>query len=456
MDRCVCAFFLFFYICSMKKALLVTALCLAAFLWGCKKDIVPAGGVRTAGAEKTDYYQYGLGHLVVDTEGGAAVDSKENWTGCTVSLDGGGNFRNHGSMKGSIRGRGNSTWFWYSKKPYRIKLDESTRFMGMEANRDWVLLADFRDVTHLMNNVAFTLAHELGLPCANRSRYVTLFLNGANMGLYMVTEQIEEGGNRVPLDKDEGILLALDMNDGPAENPGATDNFFSTVFKTACAVKYPKDPDKAVLERVQKAYAELETAIGRRKWADIQKLLDVDSMINYILVQEIIGNGELDNDPSMRSGYIHRPSDSEKWVMGPFWDADAGFGYDASDMFNRNGMCHTYFKWNTLVFGTEPYLHTGAMNGTASNFFCRLWGIPEFVRMLKVRWNQSHVHLLEAALDQIDKTEAVIGEAAASDGMRWGINKFNHAQEVEKLKSWLRKRFSYLDSVIRAYPEKEY
>jgi len=76
--------------------------------------------------------------------------------------------------------------------------------------------------------------------------------------------------------------------------------------------------------------------------------------------------------------------------------------------------------------------------------------------MLKARWNQSHEHLLEVALDQIDKTEAVIGEAAASDGMRWGINKFNHAQEVEKLKSWLRKRFSYLDSVIRAYPEKEY
>ena len=455
MDMRICARFLFFYLCPVRKTLIIS-LFLAAFLPGCKKDILPESGIRTGEAEKTDYYQYGLGNLVIETDGGKAVDSKESWTACTVILDGGGVFRNHGAMKGSIRGRGNSTWFWYPKKPYRIKLDESTRFMGMEANRDWVLLADFRDVTHLMNNVAFTLANELGLPCANRSRYVTLTINGQDMGLYMATEQIEEGGNRVPLDKKEGILLALDMNDGPAENPGATDNFFSSVFKAACAVKYPKDPDKAAVERVQWAYAELETAIGRRKWADIQKLLDVDSMINYILVQEIIGNGELDNNPSMQSGYIHRPSDSAKWVMGPFWDADSGFGYDASDMFNWNGMCHTYFVWNTLVFGTEPYLHTGAMNGTASDFFCRLWGIPEFVRMLKARWNQSHEHLLEVALDQIDKTEAVIGEAAASDGMRWGINKFNHAQEVENLKNWITGRFSYLDSVIGAYPEKEY
>ena len=57
------------------------------------------------------------------------------------------------------------------------------------------------------------------------------------MGLYMITEQVEEGGNRVKLDSDKGILLTLDINDGPADEPDATDNFWSEVFRMAAAVK---------------------------------------------------------------------------------------------------------------------------------------------------------------------------------------------------------------------------
>lgn len=447
------------YLCDMKATPVIAktiaagaTLALTLILAGCKKEELP----QEPAEEDTSYYQYGLGKMYIYTKDRQPVHSKDEYKICTVGLDGQEAFPNHLNMSAQIRGRGNSTWSWYPKKPYRIKLDTSTPLMGMAANRDWVLLADFRDVTHLMNNIAFTLSHELGLPCANRSRYVQLTINDTPAGLYMLTEQIEEGGHRVQLDKAEGILLALDMNDGPGENPSGTDNFYSTVFKTACAVKYPKNPDPATVSNVKKAYADLESAIGQRRWDDIQALLDVDSMINYILVQEIIGNGEVDNNPSMRSGYIHRKSNADKWVMGPFWDADAAFGYDASDMYNRKGLCHTFFIWNPLVFGTEPYLHKGAMNGTAPDLFCRLWGIPEFVRALKGRWNQSKDHLLSAALEQTDKTEAVIRASAENDMQQWGISRFDHATEVAKLKKWLKERFTYLDTVINAYPEKTY
>ncbi len=431
-------------------------LALSLFLGSCQQRITPESTIPTGPGEKTDYYQYGVADMRIITDGEKAVNTKETYIPCTVHLDGKRLFANHSNMRGAIRGRGNSTWFWYPKKPYRIKLDESMALMGMEKNRDWVLLADFRDVTHLMNNVAFTLSHELGLPCANRSRYVNLTLNDVPMGLYMITEQVEEGGNRVPLDPEEGILLALDMNDGPAENPAGTDNFYSRIFGTACAVKYPKDPDEAAVNRVRSSYAALEMAIDQRNWKEIQRLLDVDSMIHYILVQEIIGNGEVDNHPSMRSGYIHRESSSDKWVMGPFWDADAGFGYDASDMFNQQGLCHTYFIWNLLVFGTEPYLHKEAMNGTAPDLFCRLWGIPAFVQALKARWNGCKDTLLDSVLQQIDQSEAAIGEAAKEDLQRWNITRFDHSREVAALKEWLQKRFAYLDEVINAYPEENY
>ena len=444
----------------MKRPLgiLLVALALSA---ACRKPD-DGTGIKTreseisAADEDTSYYSYGLARLSVTTEGLVAVDSKSkaDYRPCDINLYGDDAYADR-NFHGRIRGRGNSTWYWYPKKPYRIKLDESSKLMGMKKNKDWVLLADFRDITHLMNNVAFTMAHELGLPCANRSRYVTLRLNGVDMGLYMLTEQVEEGKHRVKLDSLQGILLALDMNDGPAENPGATDNFWSKVFGTACCVKYPDDPEPAALERVRSSYAALEGAVNRCDWKEIQRLLDVESMINYILLQEAIGNGELDNNPSLRSGYIHRYDASSRWVMGPMWDADSGFGYDASDMFNWNGRCHTYFAhYDRLVFGTDPFRHVGAMtSGGASDLFCRLFGIPEFVRLLKDRWREVRTPLLEAVLDQIDRTEEVIADAAEKDEARWGIEGFPHRAEVQRLKIWLRNRFDFLDGVIAGYPE---
>ncbi|MGN0195671.1 MAG: CotH kinase family protein [Candidatus Cryptobacteroides sp.] len=199
-----------------------------------------------------DYFIYGVADIAVDTDEGLPVDSKENkdYRPCSVKVDGNGIFTDYDG-RGKIRGRGNSTWEWYRKKPYRIKLDTSADFMSMPNNKDWVLLADYRDVTHMMNSTGFTLAHHLGIPYTNHSRYARLTLNGKYMGLYMVTEQVEEGGNRVAVDKEEGILLALDINDGPGDVPDATDNFWSEEYGMACAVKYPEDATKEITSYVK-------------------------------------------------------------------------------------------------------------------------------------------------------------------------------------------------------------
>ncbi len=400
------------------------------------------------------YYSYGLARIEVTTDGGVAVDSKrpEDYRPCTVKVDGGGVFESF-SARGAIRGRGNSTWNWYPKKPYRLKLDEGHALLDMRGNRDWVLLADYRDVTHMMNNVGFTLAHELGLPCANHSRYATVTLNGEDLGLYMVTEQVEEGGHRVPLDPEEGILLALDINDGPGDVPRATDNFWSEEFWMACAVKYPRDATRKQRTAVKEAFAELEQAIAGSRWKAVEELLDVQSMIDYILIQEIIGNVEVDNYPSMRSGFIHRYCEDSLWVMGPLWDCDGGFNYNWGDMYDHHGRGHTYFEgYRNLIFGTDPYYHIGAYGSTPGDFFCSLWGFPEFVSAIKSRWASTREDLLEAVIESIENTEEVIADAAARDLALWGIENYNHTEEVGKLIEWLTKRFAYLNTVIPNYP----
>ena len=397
------------------------------------------------------YFAYGVAEITVTTDGKAAVDSKENYVPCTVKVAGCG-LCDDFEARGRIRGRGNSTWSWYAKKPYRIKLDESAEFLGLPSNRDWVLLADYRDVTHMMNNVGFTLSKFLGIPYSNHIRYASVTLNGKDIGLYAVTEQVEEGGHRVQLDPETGLLLALDVNDGPGDVPGATDNFYSDVFRTDVCVKYPRDAGSAEVAVARKAFAELEQAIDDMDWERIQELLDIDSMVSYIMVQEIICNVEMNNGSSVRSGYINRYSDSSKWFMGPMWDCDGGFCYNWGDMYDASGWGHTYFEdYRRLIFGTDPYNERGAYGGFP-RYFANLFGIDEFVTAFKDKWNSSKDEMLEVLLDNLEATEDAILDAAEDDLSLWKIRNYDHADEYAKLVKWLEKRFDYLDDVFNDYP----
>ena len=424
----------------------------AVILLSCGKDVIVEDETNPFSGE-VPFTADVIARIEIETDGGAAVDSKDpaKYRPCTVKVSGNKEFAME--ARGRIRGRGNSTWNWYPKKPYRIKLDASAPFLGMAPNKDWVLLADYRDVTHMMNLVGFYLAQELGFPYANHVRYATVSLNGEDLGLYMVTEQVEEGGHRVKLDPEEGILLALDINDGPGDVPRATDNFWSAVFDMAAAVKYPEDADETVRNRVKEEFAFLERAIENEDWTALQRELDVESMARYILIQEIIANVEMDNYPSMRSGFIHRFDDDSRWVMGPLWDCDGGFSYNWGDMYDHRGWGHTYFEnYRTLIYGTDPYYHDGAYGSTPSDFFCCLFGVPEFVKLLQSEWTGNKDRLLEGLLSCLEETEELIGDAAQADLDRWGITNYRHAEEYQKLRTWLTKRFNYLDRTIRNYP----
>ena len=452
----------------MRKILLILA-AIPLILSACREDPIPVPGpdhgpdpagekdTSTEPAEWTsayDYFMYGIGRITITTDDGAAVDSKdtEDYRKCDIKVDGGGVFPDY-SGRGKIRGRGNSSWNWYPKKPYRIKLDDGSDFMGMDSNKDWVLLADYRDVTHMMNNVGFTLAKYLGIPYTNHSRYATLTLNGEDMGLYMVTEQVEEGLHRVQLNKDTGILLALDINDGPSDVPNASNNFYSSVFYMASAVKYPEDATRAQTSEVSDAFSELEMAIFTLDWDAIQELLDVQSMVDYLMVQEIIANVETDNNPSTRSVFMNRYHEGSKWIMGPLWDCDGGFDYNWGDMYDYRGWGHTFFEdYRLLIFGSDPFNHEGAYGAGVGDFFANLWGIPEFVALFKKTWNDKREGMFSFLMENLEKTEALIASAAQRDMNLWGISNYTHAAEYSKLCSWLRNRFNYLNRVINAYP----
>lgn len=378
--------------------------------------------------------------ISIETENAAKITSKENYINCQVSVSGYSIFPDYeGSAR--IRGRGNSTWLWYDKKPYRIKLDEKSEILGLTTNKDWVLLANYRDPTHLMNAVGFETAGYLGLPCTNHTRFVNVILNGDYIGLYQLTEQVEVAKNRVDISDTKGYLLSLDLDDGPDLSPNAGDNFTSEVFRMPVCVKSPDDQTKAQLNAIKADFAQLETAINQYGYDAVDNLMDIQSLIDYLIIQEWVYNVEID---APRSTYIHKDKDG-KWIMGPVWDFDAGFDFDWTTMYTG----HNYFaSYKELVLGTDPRNHVGGYH--VPDFFTQMFRNQRFVTEYKARWAEVSEGMLEHILSYIDETEAYTADAMLRDYNRWPINK-QYKTEIGRMKTWFTNRTAYLTTVINGY-----
>ena len=256
-------------------------------------------------AETKDPYQ--VFQLYITTKDGSDITSRDYYTDCHLSLNAQGSFSNY-SANAQIRGRGNSSFLWYDKKPLRIKLNHKHKLLGLAKAKSWVLLANYRDVTDLMNTFVFETGEWLGLPFTNHTRYVELFVNGDYRGVYQLTEQVQQGKNRVDVSDGHGILITLDVDDGPGESPLADDNCWTKVYRMPMAVKYPDDErfTENTVDSVRTVFAELEQAIKDKDYARVQTLLDIPSFIKYLQLQEFIYNVELS---APRSIFLHKDGD---------------------------------------------------------------------------------------------------------------------------------------------------
>ncbi|MCQ2143654.1 MAG: CotH kinase family protein, partial [Bacteroidales bacterium] len=103
-----------------------------------------------------------------------------------------------------IKGRGNSTWNNFPKKPYHIKLAEKCGVFGMHKNRDFSLLANYSDKSLLRNQVGQKIAAAVGMSWVPESYNVDVYINGDYQGSYDFTEHKEVANHRVDIDVEAG------------------------------------------------------------------------------------------------------------------------------------------------------------------------------------------------------------------------------------------------------------
>jgi hypothetical protein len=394
----------------------------------------------------------GLPVIRVDTQG-EAIRDKENYVPCTFSFadpDDPDNDRVITLAADGIRLRGNTT-AGYDKKPYRLKFDKKEGFFGLGKAKSWVLLANYLDPTLLANTVAFEVGrrfaerHQGSRPFVNSAHHVELFVNDDYVGSYLFTEQVQVNEHRVNIDEEEDYFLELDTYYDEANKfkidlyPGSTET-----KKLPVNIKSPEEAaGAAALPAIRAEVQLLVDRLGNNRAFDgpaagYRDLVDAASAVDFIMMNEVVGNPELQHP---KSTYMYK-TQGGKWEFGPLWDFDWGFGYAGGGF--------TYFKNPTKFFYSAKT--DFASDPRAGNvFFTQFFLDPAFRAEYKARWNEMKPHLATLAAF-VGEMGGRLARSAAQNKIRWSKHyiAIDYAAEIAHMQQYVTTRLNYLDGVINA------
>lgn len=277
--------------------------------------------------------------LYINTEGNQEIVSKDiylnaEWWLDSKQIDGVGSIGSELLPKKlQIKGRGNWSWGWFAKKPFRIKLERKEPLCGMKANKNFCLLANADDtLAYLRNTVGFEMSKRIGLKWTPQQVPIELMINGDYRGLYFLTEKINVGKNRVAIEEQKdgekepesitgGWLLEIDQYKDPHQIEITEGNGMSLKFTYHSPDSLSEEQEKYLYDIVSKMDAAIyEADKTSTLW---EELIDLETLVKFYIVQEIMDNTESFHG----SCYLYKDrGDKEKFYFGPVWDF--GICYD--------------------------------------------------------------------------------------------------------------------------------
>lgn len=374
----------------------------------------------------------GLPAFHIETENRLPITSKENYMNADIQLIDPSDAENNLQTTTEIRGRGNSTW-GMPKKPYRLKFHKKTALFGHAAEKSWVLLANFQDPTLIMNTVAFELGQRFGLPFTNHYHHVELYLNGTYQGSYMLTEQVQVKKSRVNVSETEGFLAEMDQYYD--EDP----KFRTKLLGLPVMIKSPDLGDNPGLDLsfVSDAINDLEAALFDETEGfpmnNYKDLIDVDVMINYMMINELMRNVEVKHPKSI---YLYKDKGG-KIGFGPLWDFDWAFGWEDGH--------YQYFQLSQA--GTMLMKPGYSWDGWVGHqFFNRFFDDPEFRAKYKARWNELYATQITTMGAFIEEMGEKLETSAQLNGTLWGT--INYRSQIDQMKQFWNERAKQLNAQI--------
>lgn len=371
--------------------------------------------------DDSDYPYAGLPRIVIETENFAQIRNKETNVPAWLQL-----YDNEVPLsepiKLTIRGKGSSS-FTMAKCSFKIELNEKYNFFQMPANRDWDLISNFRDKSFLRNALTFELASNLNDEYVPKYHFVELFLNHQYQGVYMLTEHMKVGKNRINISQDQ-FSFFIEKTTHPDEN----DVFFQSYLNNTFKIHYPKDPSQQVITQIRDSVNTFEKQL-ESKGADLESRINVHDFIRYYWIQEFSKNID---GAFGRSIYITWET-GDKFHMGPVWDFDLAYGIGNTSMMSP---CDWYVRnqgWYKYLFINQS-----------------------FKKEAQKYWIENH-KIFENIQNFIPKLQKDLQKAVLNDEKRWPIleNDKNwpfveayssYEDAVDSLKYWIKARADWISS----------
>lgn len=372
-----------------------------------------------------------------------SADHSTKAPGSIVLLDENLNVEYEGGVE-AIKGRGNSTWKGADKKPYQIKLAKKADLLdpvdGLQKAKKWILLADAFDTTLIRNEIAYSLAREMGLESTPEGKHVELYYDGEYRGVYFLCEKVEIGNGRIEINDMEdhpeittgGYLLEIDRMYARREPA-----YFMNKVAGPIVCKSPEEPTDEQMEYIQGIVSEAMQCIengGKSPSSDktLFDYFDRDSLVKYFLVNEWIVNA----DAYLTSTYMYKPENSDKLFMGPVWDCDYSMG--------KRTTKGAYGSWY-LPFLAEDLIK-----------------IPEFRQALQEEYvNNMHPLIQDTLLGENSRTYLRtysemtywISTAAIMNHEAWTLMAGGEGVKywpvkIDELNKWLNNRAEWFDAAI--------
>ena len=296
-----------------------------------------------------------------------------------------------------IKLRGNSSLSFNQKKYTLETRDDNGKeldvsLLGMPAHSDWVLLAPYNDVSMLRDPLAFQLWREMG-HWGPRTTMVELIMDGEYQGIYILSEAIKRGKDRVDLNKMKksdtkgrdvtgGYLLRIDtFNEDDAtftsKIPGIGDGIMTSQIIWSCIYPKKKNLQPEQFAYIQNFVDSMEQAIQGKDYLDPEKgyahFINVESFVDYFIHTEL----SLNADGYNPSAYFYKEKQHEdgtggKLHAGPVWDYNLAYGN--CNFCNANNI--------------EAWCFEGGNTNPTPAFWQRLLQDPAFRKAVKTRYKE--------------------------------------------------------------------
>ncbi len=333
----------------------------------------------------------------------------------------------------TIRGRGNSSWLYMPKKSYKIEFVKKQSMLGMPKDKDWALISNYADKTLMKNYLMYNLSAKLGAFYSPRCEFAELYLNGEYLGVYLLTETIKIGKNRVDIpENDDSYLVEIDGKYKKNEQVVFSDIITTSLGKNSFRIHEPKNASENVLLKIEDHIKSLETFIKKiepNSDNKVEQWINIDDYLKFYWVQEFSKNP----DAAFSTSVYFVWEKNKPIRMGPVWDFDISFGgHNDTTYIHPEEWYLRDVQWNAYLF-KDSVLKQARL---------------DFWNKNKNEFNQ--------VINEADSVYTLLKPAAKNNFKKWDILQsqeliYHHyayssyKEAVTDLKNWMKKRIQWIE-----------